>query len=208
MKKFIRLNIYFMIACWLFVAHAMAQPSLDAAEAFINKLGKDTITMIRDNAIKSHVKEEQLNALFTRNVNTSWMAKFVLGRHWRTIDDQQKKEFAAIYSDFLKATYVPHFRRYTGEAFVVIGGKTLSEREFIISTEIKNQEEGSSYQVDYRLRCDGESHFKIYDIIAEGISLITTQRSEFGSVVENKGVDYLIEQLREKERAARNAESS
>ena len=36
---------------------------------------------------------------------------------------------------------------------------------------------------------------KIYDVIIEGVSLITTQRSEFNAVVEREGHDYLITAL-------------
>ena len=40
--------------------------------------------------------------------------------------------------------------------------------------------------------------FAVFDIIVEGVSMITTQRSEFSSVITNKGMDYLITQLANK----------
>ena len=53
--------------------------------------------------------------------------------------------------------------------------------------------------VDYRVResknTKGGSGYKIFDVIVEGVSLITTQRSEFASVITNNGIDYLIGQL-------------
>lgn len=182
----------------MFPLEANAAPSLEKAQAFINKLGEDTIRMIKDGALSSKAKEQKLDDLFMTTVNTAWMSKFVLGRYYRSMNEEQRRDFATTYGSFLRVTYVPNFRRYTGEAFHVIGGKSLSNNEFVISTKITSQEDGASYQVDYRLRCDGEERFRIYDIIAEGISLITTQRSEFASVISNNGVDYLIERLKSK----------
>ncbi len=51
--------------------------------------------------------------------------------------------------------------------------------------------------VDYRVR-GSNGCFKIFDVIIEDVSMITTQRSEFNSVIGNKGIDYLITQLASK----------
>ena len=50
-------------------------------------------------------------------------------------------------------------------------------------------------QVDYRVHPAEDGSLKVFDIIVEGVSLITTQRSEFGSVVQNQGIDALIREL-------------
>ena len=54
--------------------------------------------------------------------------------------------------------------------------------------------------VDYRVR-KADSGFKIFDVIIEGVSMISTQRSEFASVIGNNSIDYLIDQLSAKAKA-------
>ena len=56
--------------------------------------------------------------------------------------------------------------------------------------------------VNYRLS-KGPQGYKVVDILVEGVSLLNTQRSEFASVVANKGLDYLIEAL---EKRGRNSQ--
>ena len=58
-----------------------------------------------------------------------------------------------------------------------------------------NDTSGQAILVDYRLRGDSGA-FKIVDITVEGVSLLTTQRSEFNGIVERKGIDGLIEALK------------
>ena len=61
--------------------------------------------------------------------------------------------------------------------------------------------------VDYSMRkVDGT--WKIYDIVAEGISLVLTYRGEFEQVVQQGGIDGLIKQLAEKNAPPRERSSS
>ena len=57
--------------------------------------------------------------------------------------------------------------------------------------------EGQPILVDYRIH-KVDASFKIFDVVVEGVSLLTTQRTEFSSVLTNKGMDYLINQLAQK----------
>jgi phospholipid transport system substrate-binding protein len=66
------------------------------------------------------------------------------------------------------------------------------------TSEIAN---GEPFFIDYRIHKVDKS-YKIFDVIVEGVSLLTTQRTEFSSVINNKGIDYLINQLVEKSTAA------
>ena len=52
-------------------------------------------------------------------------------------------------------------------------------------------------EVDYKVKFY-KNGFKIRDVIAENISMLTTQRSEFSAILANNDVDYLIGQLESK----------
>jgi phospholipid transport system substrate-binding protein len=53
---------------------------------------------------------------------------------------------------------------------------------------------GAPLDVEWRLRSRNGGMF-IIDLVVEGISLLITQRSEFGSVLERVGIDGLISEL-------------
>ena len=59
---------------------------------------------------------------------------------------------------------------------------------------------GPPVRVDWRVRKNGET-LKVVDVIAEGISMLITQRDEFAAVIQNSGgkVDALIDRLRRRQ---------
>ena len=73
--------------------------------------------------------------------------------------------------------------------------KDDGDGEYTVAMQMKSDENGSEpVDVNYRVRKQGDT-YKIFDVIVEGVGLLTTQRSEFSSVIADKGIDYLIDQL-------------
>ena len=72
-----------------------------------------------------------------------------------------------------------------------------SPGEYFVETTI-NDSDGKAYNVSYKVKQAEKGAFKIYDITAEGVSMITTQRSEFGSILSRDGMEGLIYKLEQK----------
>jgi phospholipid transport system substrate-binding protein len=53
-------------------------------------------------------------------------------------------------------------------------------------------------KVDWRVRERGDGNLVAIDVIVEGISMIVTQRSEFSAVIERRGMDGLLAELRQR----------
>lgn len=174
------------------VARATATP--EGAKNFVQNVGDKVIDIVADNKTSIDKKEKLLNEMFVSTVDIDWIAKFVAGRYWRESDNEQQKKYLQVYNKYLIHTYVPKFKRYTNQKMTI--GKFFAEGddEFLVETTINDDVEGKVYKVDYKLR-KGPQGFKIYDIIAEGVSMITTQRSEFGSILSREGMASLITKL-------------
>lgn len=190
-------NSCIMMAMVLVSLFSNAQASAEEARAYVNELGNKTISIISNTTIPEREKETKLTALFTETLDTEWIAKFVLGRYWRTAQPEQQKRYLALYQKFLINSYVPNFRDYTGEKFVVTAVSETGKDEYLVQTEIIHPGKPKT-RVDYRLRKSAQGAYKVYDIIAEGVSLISTQRSEFGSIVARDGMDSLLKKLEAK----------
>ena len=143
------------------------------------------------------MKEQQLSKLFEESVDTIWIAQFAMGQHWNDASQAQKEVFTTLHKQFLINSYVPKFRQYTNQKVVFKKIYDEGNFEYLIETEIV-QENGNSIRVNYRVRENEDGKYRIYDVVAEGVSLINTQRSEFSSILSRKGVDYLIKKLRDK----------
>jgi phospholipid transport system substrate-binding protein len=169
-------------------------------KAFIEDISKKTISVLADN-IPDKEKSAQLSALFLKTIDVKWIGKFAMGRYYNTLSEDEKTKYDKLFSDFLILSYVPHFKKYTKETVNIISVKQQSSNEYLVKTEIvrTNQE---SLKINYMVKDNSSSHPMIVDIIAEGISLINTKRSEFESIISSKGVEQLINMLEQKVKKA------
>jgi phospholipid transport system substrate-binding protein len=95
----------------------------------------------------------------------------------------------------LLQSYIPKFKNYTNQKFEIKRILDQSEDEYLVETQIVNENQ-KPIRVDYKVRKISDDNYRVFDVIAEGISLITTQRSEFGSILSRDGVDALIGKLK------------
>jgi len=197
MKSLYKILPILAIMTGLFVAPAMAAPA--TATDFVQSLGDQALATISNKDFDKGQKQAKLTKLFNENIDFQWIGRFVLGHAWREATAEQKTRYVAEYKKFLVLHYTSRFIDYTGGTFKVSGEKDDGDGEFTVGMQLKsNDPDSEPVQVDYRVRKNPGTGFKIFDVIVEGVSLLATQRSEFASVISDKGLDYLIDQLEEK----------
>lgn len=167
------------------------------AEAFANELGHKALAVITDTSLSKLEKRSQLEVLFEQNVDIDWIGRFVLGRYWRGASDQQKQDYLAHYKTFLIKHYTSNLTEFTDANFVVTKVEPEERGGNVVTMRLKRPKSEDTI-VSYTVRKKASGELGVYDIVVEGVSMITTQRSEFSSVASQKGLDYLIAQLAER----------
>lgn len=170
---------------------------LQISEQFITKLSSEAIEIIKNNNISEDKKFETLKNKFLDNVDVEWISKFVLGPIYRTLSSEQQKQFFELYQEFLVNAYVPKFKEFNQDTIKVEGSSQVSQNRYKVSTII-DRDGKPDIRVDYMVK---PSHSKvgtlqIYDIVAEDVSMISTHRSEFTSVISQKGFEGMIDYLK------------
>ncbi|MCI5048863.1 MAG: ABC transporter substrate-binding protein [Rickettsiales bacterium] len=165
-------------------------------EQFADKLASDAIAIVSKDGNSTTDKQTQLEALFEKSVDIDWVARFVLGKHWRNINEDQRDAYVANYKKFLLKNYTMRLTEYTGQTYKIVKSREDGNGEYILTMELINTGE-PNVLMDYKIR-ESAGGYKIFDIIVEGVSMITTQRSEFSAVISNKGIDFLISALKKK----------
>ena len=165
----------------------------------MESLGAQALTIISNKSFSKEQKQTKLDKIFADNVDFAWVGRFVLGQYWRQASEDQKKRYLKEYQRFLIYHYTSRFTEYTGGSFNVTGARDDGDGEFTVNMQLLSDQPGSEpVLVDYRVRKASGAGFRIFDVVVEGVSLINTQRSEFGSVVAKHGIDQLIAQLASK----------
>lgn len=199
----------FLAALFIAVAFVVVRPAAaagdadPAASAFMQTLGNDAIHELTDPAVPTPERQARFRRLLSEHFDMAAIAKFVLGRYWRTATEAQRAEFQTLFEDFIVGSYSARFSEYRGEAFKVVGSNAETGGTVLVHSKI-DMPTSEDIRVDWRLRGRG-ADFAIVDIIVEGVSMAVTQRSEFASVIQSRGgVDGLIEALRTKNAQSAN----
>lgn len=168
----------------------------DPAAAFIDGLGARTIRVLRDKAHTSFTEREAaFRALMVEGFDIPMVGRFVLGRHWRTASEAQRREYARVFVDFIVRVYASRFDSYGGERFTVEKVIPDESGDKIVRARIETPAGGDPIMIDFRVRPREGSH-KVIDVSVEGISMLHTHRVEFASVINRKGFDGLLRELR------------
>ena len=179
---------------------AMAQPALaDAsnAQAFIAELGDDVVAILTQADADNQQKLVELKTLLDNNTDLDLVARLVLGRHWRSASEADRKEYVGLFRKILTNTLAARLGDYEGQTFEVVGNNALSERDTAVQTRINRLNGAPPLSVDWRVR-QGDGGYAIIDVVAEGVSLVVSQRNEVGSIIERQGMPGLIEAMRER----------
>jgi phospholipid transport system substrate-binding protein len=173
---------------------AQAEPSADAARALIETVGNDVLDVLRDDSLSEDAKFDRLVTLLNEPIDLDLVARLILGRHWRTANAAQQDEYLELFRAFALHTLASRLDVYGGQNFEITGAKVVGRDDALVSTRILS--DGPPLAVDWRVRQRDDDRMVAIDVIVEGVSLIVTQRSEFGAVIERQGMDGLLAELR------------
>jgi phospholipid transport system substrate-binding protein len=124
------------------------------------------------------------------------ISRLVLGDHWKSASDIQQESFVREFRELLVKTYATALLNYSGEEIVYPPIKTSPNAKKVkVKTSVKNS--GAAVPIDYSLFLrNGE--WKVYDITIDGVSLVSTYRSNFNSQIQRNKLAGLISDLKEK----------
>jgi phospholipid transport system substrate-binding protein len=182
---------------------AAAPPPVNPADAvaFMNRLWNRAVEVLNNKADPG-IREARFRELFHSDFDCAGIARFVLGRYWRTASEEEQQEFVKLFEDYVVFVYTARLANFGGETMKVRGSRSDGDG-VIVSTDVASPGGASPLKIDWRLVKDNGA-YKINDVIVEGVSMAVTQRSEFASIVQRNGghVRGLIAMMREKTASA------
>ena len=131
------------------------------------------------------------------NFDLDRISMLVLGKAWRKINEDQQQKFKVEFQTMLLRTYAVALGKYKDQE---IDFKPLrmepTDKKVTVKSQII-QDGAQPISVDYTL-AKKDNAWKVFDIVIEGVSLVTNYRSQFAIEIKNNGIDSLISKLVEK----------
>ncbi len=123
------------------------------------------------------------------------MAKYALGKHWKTINEMQRQEFTAGFKRLLIKTYSGAFKAYTGQDVTYSDTKYNKKSDKAIVTSDIHMAGGSPIRLKYRLYLSKQGQWLVYDANIAGLGLLKTYRAQFSEQIQRDGIENTIAKL-------------
>jgi phospholipid transport system substrate-binding protein len=175
--------------------------SADDAATFIRELGNQAITELGDESVPMDKRKARFRELVDKGFAMQTISRFVLGRYARVASDTEMTEFRDVFLRVVAARFLPLFEGYTKNDFHVDGAKPdpRSDKLFLVNSRVRSPKNDRFAKAGWRVQ-NRDGKLQIVDVIAEGVSMAITLRSEYSSVIQQNGgqVSALITKLEEK----------
>jgi len=184
-------------------APAAAAKSSEAAAQLgpgelITKVAQDTLKDL--DAHRSDYKNDskKLRALVDKNLlpyfDSNYAGQLVLGKYWRDATADQRKRFVEAFYQSLLQTYGEALTDFTPDRLKIFPYQgNPQDTVATVRSEVR-RDDGSKVPVNYSLHKTAQG-WKAFDVQISGVSYVKSMRTDFGSEVQQKGLDAVIQRL-------------
>lgn len=147
--------------------------------------------VVNPTIIRKIIKDELLPY-----VQVKYAGALVLGRYYKDATDVQKTAYFAAFENYLLQTYAQSLAMYHGQAYQIEPEKPFSGKDILSIRMTIQNDNNQLIRLDFQWRKNSKTgEWKVYDMIAEGVSMITTKQNEWSTILRNGGIDALTQQL-------------
>ena len=171
---------------------------VEAPTVVVKNTIDEVIQLVTDEKLKvpeqaSH-RRELLEETIGKKFDFEEMAKRSLAAHWKGRNASEHHEFVTLFRKLLSNTYAGKIENYSGETVNYLKER-LKDGYAEVQTNMNSAK--TEISLNYRLILKG-SHWRVYDVVVNGVSLVKNYRSQFARIIHRSSYDNLVTTLREK----------
>ena len=187
---------------WLFMAEAALAASpvgpRDAVEAavarFMSIIQNDGQNEA-DGAVGGE-RSEQIRRIVREMFDFDEISRRALSRHWQALPREDQAEFVTLFRDLLERAYLTQVEAVAGSQKIAFLGESIENGSATVRSKLVTRN-GGEIPLDYRLHLRDGS-WRIYDVAVQGVSFITSYRTQFDRVIRAESYSSLRERLLKK----------
>ncbi len=184
------LAVFSLILAVSMQANAQSASPKTLVETTVNAI----LDILRNDALGQEEARDQMRSEISKAFDPRTMAQSVLSTNWRQASEQQQDELQALFMQTLENTYMGRLEAYTNET-VEYRGESIDNNRAEVQTVIITS--SNEIPINYKLRLRNNGWF-VYDVEVENVSMVSSYRETYRSVVRRDGMDGLLAQMREK----------
>lgn len=182
------------------IARDQAEKSIDDTNPYklIKTLADSTFLSIKLNKDKlsdALVAREIINVELLPYIDNKYASYKVIGANLKNTTEEQRVKFTDAFTKYIVATYADALKKYTSQTIEVEAEKPVKDK--IVAVKVFVKDAGKpDIEVIFKMRLNTQTKkWKAYDMVAEGISLLSAKQSELTGLIRQHGIDYVTDLL-------------
>ena len=179
--------------------------AIESPDELVKRTAEDVLAAVKSDKDIQAGDQGKIFALaeekIVPNFNFDKVSRMVLGKNWTKATPEQKTAFQAEFRSLLIRTYATALSKYRNQVIEYKPYRKANESNIASVKTLIVQSGGQPIAVDYTLEKQADA-WKVYDIVIEGVSLVTNYRGQFAQEIRTNGLDSLIKKLGDKNRSA------
>lgn len=176
-----------------------------APDQLVKKTADDVIEVIKSDKDIQAGNQQKIFALTEEKILPNFdfekVSRLVLGKNWTQASAEQRAAFQAEFKTLLLRTYATALSKYKNQTIEYKPFRMEADADIATVKTAIQQQGGQPIEVDYSLGKKGDD-WKVFDIVIEGVSLVTNYRSQFAQEIRTNGLDSLNKKLADKNKTA------
>lgn len=195
----IRYLLAFLLALAPFGAVAQEAP-----DALVKRVTDEVLTIIKSDkdlqAGNPRKVVELADAKVLPHFDFARMTRLAVGRNWQQANDAQKQALVKEFRTLLVRTYSNSLTAYRDQKIEVKPSKIApADKEATVRMQVI-QQGGPPIPIDYSME-KTDAGWKVFDVVIDGVSLVTTYRSSFNDQIAKGGIDGLLKTMQDRNRS-------
>ncbi|SFU44864.1 phospholipid-binding protein MlaC [Xenorhabdus koppenhoeferi] len=190
----------------LMVALLVVAPLVSAADqtnpyALMKDAAEKTFTHLKNEQSRIQSNPEVLRQIVREEllpyVQVKYAGALVLGPYYKQATPEQRDAYFKAFETYLEQAYGQALAMYHGQNYEIAPEQPLDDKTIVaIRVTISDPNGQPPVRLDFQWRKNSKTgNWQAYDMIAEGVSMITTKQNEWMDILRQKGINGLTEQL-------------
>jgi phospholipid transport system substrate-binding protein len=133
------------------------------------------------------------------HIDYKFAAFMVLGKHFKSVPQEKMGEYISVFRQYLVTTYAVAMGYYDNQEVIFEPESSFDDKKSVTVRAVVQDPKRPEIKIAFKVRKDSKTNeWKAYDMVAEGISMLNSKRSEFESILRQEGIDAVIALMRDK----------
>lgn len=197
-----------MLKSWLLSALLLITPLAIAASAsqsnpyeLMQETAQKTFTRLKNEQSQIRQNPDYLRQIVSQEllpyVQIKYAGALVLGRYYQSATTAQRDAYFAAFKEYLEQSYGQALSLYHGQNYNIAPSQPLGNNNIVtIRVAIIDPNGRPPVSLDFQWRKNSlTGQWQAFDMIVEGVSMITTKQNEWSGILRTEGIDGLSAKL-------------